>query len=72
MTQSADWSKRGIVLYGGSQDGKQLSVFPASASMNLASDVAGEETVEVYERTSEAKDGHTIFRFVERRRDLED
>lgn len=40
--------------------------------MNLSSDVAGEDTVEVDCRTAEAKGGHTIFQFVDRRRDLED
>lgn len=70
--ESADWTKRGIVFYGGSQDGKQVDVFPAQASMNFGNEIAGEDLVELYERTSEAHEGRTIFRFVERRQDLED
>jgi hypothetical protein len=68
----ADWSKRGIVLHGGSRDGQQVDLIPTGASLNLSHTIAGQDIVEVYARTDQARDGRTIFRNMERRRDSED
>lgn len=68
----ADWSKRGIVFYGGSRDGQLLDLFPTGASFNLSHTIAGQGIVELYGRTGHAKDGRTIFRYAERRADLKD
>lgn len=70
MTE-ADWTARGIVFYGGSRDGETLEVFAAADSLNLEKVLDGDAFVELYARTSEARDGRTVYRFVERRRDLE-
>lgn len=70
---NADWTKQGIVFYGGSRDGELAAVFPARlASMNCEQTIEGEGFVELYERTDRAHDGNTVFRFAGRRRDLED
>lgn len=68
----ADWSRRGIVFYGGSRDGQQLpNLFPTGASLNLSRTIAGQDIVEIYARTDQAKDGRTIFRCVDHQRDLQ-
>jgi hypothetical protein len=72
MTEQADWTKRGVVFYGGSMDGKLADVFPAEASLSMCNEVAGKEIYEEYARTDEASDSRTIFRFVRARPDLED
>lgn len=71
VTEKADWTKPGIVFFGGSRDGEVHDLTPADGSMNLANDIEGEETIEMYERTEEAKDGRTVFRYTGRRQDLE-
>lgn len=55
----------------GSRDGEESDLWPACGSINLSKTPAGQEFVELYERTTEAVRGRTVCKFVSSRPDLD-